>query len=125
MPSQAFTLKSIRYTDNDEVKERPTTMLDYINFALINAEPLVNGKSKRFIISDEVKELFKNVPSEDFFFDKPSLRDVLDAMFATKDCRVKVLNTDFNNVLLGYKELNPHGELISFDNIVNYVKQSD
>lgn len=125
MPSQAFTLKSIRYTDNYEVKERPTTMLDYINFALINAEPLVNGKNKRFILSDEIKELFKNVPSEDFFFDKPSLREVLDAMFATKDCRVKVLNTDFNHMLLGYKELNPHGELISFDNIVNYVKQSD
>lgn len=126
MPSQAFTLKEISYKDDDDtVKKRPTTMLDYLQFALMNAEPLINTSSPRFSLDETTSKLFAEVSSEDFFFDKPSLKDVLDVMMSVKNCRCRVDDIDFDNIVISHYDLNKQGEEVEFNNIVSDNKQSD
>lgn len=126
MPSQAFTLKKISYKDNDgSIKERPTTMLDYLQFALMNAEPLINTIKPRFSLDDATSKLFEDVVSEDFFFDKPSLKDVLDAMMSVRNCRCRVDDIDFEHIVVSHYDLNKQGEEVEFNNVVSDNKQSD
>lgn len=126
MPSQAFTLKKISYKDDDDtIKERPTTMLDYFQFALMNAEPLINTIKPRFSLDEATSKLFEEVSSEDFFFDKPSLKDVLDAMMSVRNCRCRVDDIDFEHIVISHYDLNKQGEEVEFNNVVSDNKQSD
>lgn len=126
MPSQAFTLKKISYKDDDgTIKERPTTMLDYLQFALMNAEPLINTIKPRFSLGEATSKLFEEASSEDFFFDKPSLKDVLDAMMSVRNCRCRVDDIDFEHIVISHYDLNKQGEKVEFNNVVSDNKQSD
>lgn len=124
MASQAFTLKEYRYRNSSgEIVSKPTTMLDYINFALINAETLSGNENPRFYLDDKTKALFENIPSEDFFFDKPKLKDVLSQMFAVKSVRPYVKKIDsFDKIVISHMNLNPIGKHITLD--VNLVAKN-
>lgn len=126
MSNPTFTLKEWRYTSGGIVISRPTTMLDYLNFAIANAE-LLSARTCRFHLSVRVLTEFVSVPSEDFFFtSNTTLRDVLDAMFATKGYRAYINKIeDFNDIEIDVKSLAPKGQQVTFKKIVAETNQSD
>ncbi len=102
------------------------TLLRQLEKALANAEPVIrtldeNGNvlainhECRFVISDELRELLKNIPGEDFWFGNTDLRTVLDGILAPCNARVKVKKIDFkklpdgtanvDKILIGYRKL--------------------
>ena len=92
---------SMSYTNKED------TLLEQIQKALINAEPIRVGEEPRFKLSNELKTKLTDVEGEDFFFTKPLLREVLDEMLSVVGFRVYVKEiTDFDNIEIDYYDLN-------------------
>ena len=105
---------SMSYTNKED------TLLDQLEKALINAEPIEDGQSPRFRLSQRLKNRLSGINGEDFFFTKPTLREVLDGMLEVVNCRVKVNEiTDFNDIEIDYYDLNEVKEQIELNNVVN------
>ena len=92
---------SMSYTNKED------TLLEQIEKALINAEPIRVGENPRFHLSQRLRNRLTGVKGEDFFFTKPLLREVLDEMLSVVGFRVYVKEiTDFNDIEIDYYDLN-------------------
>lgn len=92
------------------------TLKQQIEKALVNAELIEVGQNPRFSLSSELIDFLGNTPGEDFFFDKATLREILDAMLAVKNARVYIEKIiDFNDIVISYVDMNEIKETIDFE----------
>lgn len=92
------------------------TLKAQIEKALVNAELIEVGQNPRFSLSSDLITFLGNTPGEDFFFDKATLREILDAMLAVKNARVYVEKIiDFNDIVISYVDMNEIKETIDFE----------
>lgn len=92
------------------------TLKAQIEKALVNAELIEVGQNPRFSLSSDLITFLGNTPGEDFFFDKATLREILDAMLAIKNARVYVEKIiDFNDIVISYVDMNEIKETIDFE----------
>lgn len=90
------------------------TLKQQIERALLNAEPIEENEASRFKLSQRLINFLGNTPGEDFFFEKPLLREVLDTMLSVKNARCEVLEiTDFNNIVIDYYDQTKLGKEIT------------
>lgn len=96
---------------------RNDNLLDQIEKALLNAEPVEVGKEPRFKLSDKVKETLAEVPGADFFFEKSTLREILDGFGSKIDSRVIVKEiTDYSDIVVDFANLNERKNRIDLAN---------
>lgn len=96
------------------------TLLEQIQKALINAEPIRVGEEPRFKLAQRLKNRLSAVKGEDFFFTKPLLREVLDEMLSVVGFRVYVKEiTDFNDIEIDYYDLNEVENQIELQDVLN------
>lgn len=92
------------------------TLKAQIEKALVNAELIEVGQNPRFSLSSDLITFLGNTPGEDFFFDKATLREILDAMLAVKNARVYIEKIiDFNDIVISYVDMNEIKETIDFE----------
>lgn len=102
------------------------TLKQQIEKALINCELIEVDQNPRFSLSSELIDFLGNTPGEDFFFDKATLREILDAMLAVKNARVYIEKiTDFDNIVISYIDMNATGETVEFEKMVNIERRND
>lgn len=105
---------SMGYTNKED------TLLDQLEKALINAEPIEDGQSPRFRLSQRLENRLSGINGEDFFFTKPTLREILDGMLSVINCRAEVHEiTDFNSIEIDYYELNEVKSRIEILEVLN------
>lgn len=92
------------------------TLKQQIEKALINCELIEVDQNPRFSLSSELIDFLGNTPGEDFFFDKATLREILDGMLSVKNARVYVEKIiDFNDIVISYVDMNEIKETIDFE----------
>lgn len=102
------------------------TLKQQIEKALINCMLLEAGSSPVFSLSSELVAFLGDTPGEDFFFDKATLREILDEMLSVKNARVYIEKiTDFDNIVISYVDMNATGEMVTFDKMVNIERRND
>lgn len=105
--------QSMSYTNKNDA------LLDQINKVLINAEPIKSGTQPRFRLSNRLIDRLSGVKGEDFFFTRPTFREVLDTMLEVVNCEVKVNEiTNFNDIEIDYSDLNALGNEIEISDIL-------
>ena len=93
------------------------TLRQQINKLLINVESHLVGETKRFDASGDLQTITHYMPSEDFFFEKRTLRECLDEMLSVFNARCEVLEiTNFNDIEITY---------YSLDNITTNIALAD
>ena len=108
------------YCPSMSLTNKNDTLLDQFNKALINAEPIRLTETPRFTASASLVARLQNEPMRDFFFDKATLREILDGILGAIDLRVEVYEiTDFNNIILDYFDVNGKNNLIVLDELVD------
>lgn len=96
------------------------SLLQQLEKALINAEPIEDGQSPRFRLSQRLKNRLSGINGEDFFFTKPTLREILDGMLSVINCRAEVHEiTDFNSIEIDYYNLNEVKSRIEILEVLN------
>lgn len=111
-PSMSFTNKN-------------NTLLEQVQRAILNAEPIEQGMEPRFVLSEYLIATLGDTPGEDFFFEKPLLREVLDTMLSVKNARCEVYSiTDFNNIIINCYEQSKLGKKIEIVDSELVNKQS-
>lgn len=96
------------------------SLLQQLEKALINAEPIEDGQSPRFRLSQRLKNRLSGINGEDFFFTKPTLREILDGMLSVINCRAEVHEiTDFNSIEIDYYDLNEVKSRIEILEVLN------
>jgi len=102
------------------------TLKAQIEKALVNAELIEVGQNPRFSLSSELIDFLGNTPGEDFFFDKATLREILDAMLAVKNARVYIEKIDdFNDIKISYVDMNEVKETIEFAKIASTERSNN
>ena len=96
------------------------SLLQQLEKALINAEPIEDDQSPRFRLSQRLKNRLSGINGEDFFFTKPTLREILDGMLEVVNCRAEVHEiTDFNDIEIDFYDLNEVKNQIELFNNLN------
>lgn len=96
------------------------SLLQQLEKALINAEPIEDGQSPRFRLSQRLKNKLSGINGEDFFFTKPTLREILDGMLSVINCRAEAHEiTDFNSIEIDYYDLNEVKSKIEILEVLN------
>lgn len=102
------------------------TLKQQIEKALINCELIEVDQNPRFSLSSELIDFLGNTPGEDFFFDKATLREILDAMLAVKNARVYIEKIDdFNDIKISYVDMNEVKETIEFAKIASTERSNN
>lgn len=102
------------------------TLKAQIEKALVNAELIEAGQNPRFSLSSDLITFLGNTPGEDFFFDKATLREILDAMLAVKNARVYIEKIDdFNDIKISYVDMNEVKETIEFAKIASTERSNN
>lgn len=102
------------------------TLKQQIEKALINCELIEVDQNPIFSLSSELIDFLGNTPGEDFFFDKATLREILDAMLAVKNARVYIEKiTNFNDIVISYIDMNEIKETIDFEKAVSIEKSNN
>jgi len=102
------------------------TLKAQIEKALVNAELIEVGQNPRFSLSSDLITFLGNTPGEDFFFDKATLREILDAMLAVKNARVYIEKIDdFNDIKISYVDMNEVKETIEFAKIASTERSNN
>jgi uncharacterized protein YdhG (YjbR/CyaY superfamily) len=108
------------YCSSMSFTNKNDTLLMQLQKALINAEIKSEYENPRFSLSTALINRLTNEPARDFFFDKATLREIIDGILEVLDLRVEVYEiTDFDNITLDYYDINAKNDLISLGEIVD------
>ena len=89
------------------------SLLDQIEKALLNAEPVEAGSIPRFRLSDKAKTALAGIPGADFFFERMNLREILDGFLSRLDARCVVKEiTDYDDIVIDFRYLDRRGNKI-------------
>jgi len=109
------------YCSSMSFTNKNDTLLMQLQKALINAEIISEYESPRFKLSNALINRLANEPGRDFFFEKSTLREIIDGILGVLDLRCEVYEiTDFNNnIVIDYYDINARKNLIDLGEILD------
>lgn len=102
------------------------TLANQIEKLLQNAEIIVNSKTNRFSISNELWNILSEFSSEDFFFDNVTLREAVYRILEVAHIRPYVngltyKNGDISLIFISYKSKVDYDEIKSLANVGTFI----